>query len=386
LEQKRDQKNNLNSFESRFLSQDEKINWIRLSRAESIGPITFFELIQRYENAGQALDALPDLMAKGPSKRKLNIPSVQDAQQELEAHHKIKADLVAFIEPDYPEMLRHIADPPPLISVLGNRNAFHKPTLAIVGARNASLNGSRFANKLATELGGYGYHIASGLARGIDTSAHQGALSSGTIAVLAGGIDHIYPLENRELYHKIAEQGLIVAESSLGTIPQASFFPRRNRIIAGLSLGVIIVEAAKQSGSLVTARFALEQGREVLAVPGSPLDPRSYGTNMLIRQGATLIQNSDDVISAVENLSKIKFNLRHQQKKRTFQEGSDLNRESDEKIQQLVLDLLSISPIGVDEIIRECHFSTAEITLALLELEFRGRIQRHPGNQISLKG
>lgn len=386
MEQERNQKVNLDSFRSTVLSSEEKINWIRLSRAEPVGPITFFELIQRYGGAGKALEVLPEITLKGSHKKKLKIPSIEEAQQELEKHYKLKADLVAFSEPDYPEILRHIPDPPPLISLFGDRNVLQKQALAIVGARNASLNGRHFAEKLATELGACGYQIASGLARGIDTAAHQGALISGTIAVLAGGIDHIYPTENRGLYYKIAEQGLIVAESPFGTIPQASFFPRRNRIIAGLSLGVIIIEAAKQSGSLVTARFALEQGREVFAVPGSPMDPRSYGANMLIRQGATLIQNADDVLSVVENLSKIKPGLKQQQKTQDFQGNSCSNRENDEKIQQFLLDLLSITPIGVDEIIRECHFSTAEVMLALLELELAGRIQRHPGSQISLKG
>jgi len=386
LEQERNKKVNLDSFGSTVLSLEEKINWIRLSRAEPVGPITFFELIQRYGGAGKALEVLPEITLKGSHKKKLKIPSIEEAHQELEKHYKLKADLVAFSEPDYPEILRHIPDPPPLISLFGDRNVLQKQALAIVGARNASLNGRHFAEKLATELGACGYQIASGLARGIDTAAHQGALISGTIAVLAGGIDHIYPAENTGLYYKIAEQGLIVAESPFGTIPQASFFPRRNRIIAGLSLGVIIIEAAKQSGSLVTARFALEQGREVFAVPGSPLDPRSYGANMLIRQGATLIQNADDVLSVVESMSEIKPNLKQQQKTQNFQGNLCSSKENDEKIQQFVLDLLSITPIGVDEIIRECHFSTAEVILVLLELELAGRIQRHPGYQISLKG
>lgn len=385
MEKEKNQKNNFGSLEPAVLSFDEKIEWIRLSRTEPIGPITFFQLIQRYGNAKKALEILPEIASKGFFKKKLKIFTVAEAHHELEAHHKIKAELVAFSEPDYPEILRHIPDPPPLISLLGNRSILEKQALAIVGARNASLNGCHFAKKLATELGAYGYQIVSGLARGIDTAAHQGALNSGTVAVLAGGIDHIYPLENQTLYHKIVEQGLIIAETPLGTAPQASFFPRRNRIISGLSLGVIIIEAAKQSGSLVTSRFALEQGREVFAVPGSPLDPRSYGANMLIRQGATLIQNVDDVISVVENLSKMTPHLNLLRKKSKTQEKSFLDEKKGTKIQQDLLDLLSISPIGVDEIIRECHFSTAEVMLALLELELEGRIDRHPGSQISLK-
>lgn len=386
MEKEKNQKINLDSLETTILSLDEKIEWIRLSRTEPIGPITFFQLIQRYGNAKNALEMLPEISLKSSQKRKLKVYTDTEAHQELEAHRKIKAELVAFPEPDYPEILRHIPDPPPLISLLGNRSILKKQALAIVGARNASLNGCHFAKKLAIELGAYGYQIVSGLARGIDTATHQGALNSGTIAALAGGIDHIYPLENQDLYYKIAEQGLLITESPFGTTPQASFFPRRNRIIAGLSLGVIIIEAAKQSGSLVTSRFALEQGREVFAVPGSPLDPRSYGANMLIRQGATLIQNADDVIFVVENLSKIKPDLKQLKKNHNSHENSFLNKENDTKIQQCILDLLSISPIGVDEIIRECHFSTAEVMLALLELELAGRIQRHPGSQISLKG
>ncbi len=373
-------------FKIKVLSPEEKINWLRLARTELIGPKTFSEILQKYDNITQALEALPELVSKKHPKKSLKIPSVQDIHQELEQHHKLKADLIAFVEPEYPEILRHIADPPPIISVLGKRHLLQKPILAIVGARNASLNGKIFAEKIAKELGDYGYQIVSGLARGIDTSAHIGSLSSGTIAVLAGGIDHIYPYENKDLYYKVAEQGLIIAESPFGTIPQASFFPRRNRIISGLSLGVIVIEAAKQSGSLVTARFALEQGREVFAVPGSPMDPRSYGTNKLIREGATLIQNSDDVLSVVENIFKIQPPFQDRQKSKHSQETPLLNGKNDDRIEEILLNLLSSSPIGVDEIIRECHFSTSEIMLALLELELVGRIQRHPGGQISLKG
>ena len=373
-------------FQFTVLSPQEKIDWLRLARTELIGPKTFFETLKKYYNPTQALEALPDLLSKKYPKKNLKIPSIQDIQQELEQHDKLKADLIAFVEPEYPEILRHIADPPPVISVLGNRHLLQKHALAIVGARNASLNGKKFAEKLARELGDYGYQIISGLARGIDTSVHVGSLSSGTIAVLAGGIDHIYPYENTDLYYKIAEQGLIIAESPFGTIPQASFFPRRNRIISGLSLGVIIIEAAKQSGSLVTARFALEQGREVFAVPGSPMDPRSYGTNKLIREGATLIQNSDDVLSSVESFIKIQPPLQGQKENPYSQEISLLNNKNDEQTHHILLNLLSSSPIGVDQIIRECHFSMSEVMLALLELELAGRIQRYPGGQVSLKG
>ena len=255
--------------------------------------------------------------------------------------------------------------------------------VAIVGARNASANGRRLARELAAGLGAADFVVVSGLARGIDAAAHAGALESGTIAVLAGGIDVVYPQENQELYDSIARQGLLVSEIALGTQPQASHFPRRNRLISGLSLGAVVVEAAPRSGSLITARQAADQGREVFAVPGSPLDPRARGCNGLIRQGATLVESADDVIESLAGMLKPPM---AEPPERDFGPGKPPEPpESDLAACRAIMDdLLSPTPVPVDELIRECQFSPAVVQTVLLELELAGRIERHPGNRVAL--
>ena len=253
--------------------------------------------------------------------------------------------------------------------------------VAIVGARNASANGRHFAGMLAQEIGNGGYTIASGLARGIDAAAHQAALPTGTVAVVAGGIHVIYPPENESLYRAIAERGAVVAEMPLGTVPQARHFPRRNRLISGLSLGVVVVEAALRSGSLITARFALEQGREVFAVPGSPLDPRSAGANGLIREGATLIENGGDVVAALRASKPLSSG---DELRFAPASGPDLAEREVAAARPVLLDLLSLEPVAVDELLRACPFSPAAVQTVLLELELAGRWARHPGNRVSL--
>ena len=281
------------------LTDTERLDWLRLSRSENVGPISFRHLIARFGGAGAALAALPDLARRGGRAGALKICPKAEAEREIAALGKIGGRLIASAEPDYPLALAAIDDAPPLITVLGDAASLHRQAVAIVGARNASANGRRLAEDIARELGGAGYVVVSGMARGIDSAAHRGSLESGTAAVVAGGADVVYPPENDQLHRAIAERGAIVAEMPLGTEPQARHFPRRNRLISGLSLGVLVAEAALKSGSLITARLALEQGREVFAVPGSPLDPRCRGSNNLIRQGATLAESAADILTAL---------------------------------------------------------------------------------------
>ncbi|MBK3735627.1 DNA-protecting protein DprA, partial [Azospirillum brasilense] len=263
----------------RPLSAAERFDWLRLIRSENVGPITFHRLLERFGGAGAALEALPDLAKRGGRTKPLRIAPKADIDRELAANDRIGARLLFSCEPDYPEPLAALDDAPPVVSVLGHPHLLRRRAVALVGARNASMNGKKFAERLARDLGEAGLLVVSGMARGIDTAAHAGALGSGTAAVVAGGADVVYPPENQALYRDIVQQGVVIAESPVGTTPQARHFPRRNRLISGLSLGVLVVEAALRSGSLITARMALEQGREVMAVPGSPLDPRCQGTN-----------------------------------------------------------------------------------------------------------
>ena len=282
------------------LSAAEKLDWLRLIRSENVGPITFYRLLERFGSAAAALQALPALARSGGRHRAIKVCPRAAAEREIEALQKTGACLVALGEATYPPALAHIEDAPPLIAVLGHGHLLaEKPAVAVVGARIASLNGQRFARRLAAGLGKGDLVVVSGLARGIDASAHAGALETGTAAVLAGGVDVAYPRENARLYEEIAARGALISEAAPGTVPQARHFPRRNRLISGMSRGVVVVEASPRSGSLITARMALEQGREVFAVPGSPLDPRARGTNGLIRQGAILTESAEDVLSAL---------------------------------------------------------------------------------------
>ncbi|MGH7092903.1 MAG: DNA-processing protein DprA, partial [Stellaceae bacterium] len=270
---------------------------MRLVRTETVGPVTFYALLRRFGSAGEALAQLPHLPRGGNGGRPVSALPRAEAERELAALDRLGARLVCWGEPDYPALLAEIDDAPPVLSVLGDPELLRRPMVAIVGARNASANGRRIAHDLAAGLGTAGIVVISGMARGIDAAGHAGALDTGSVAVVAGGVDVVYPEENRGLYRALAERGAIVAELPPGTEPQARHFPRRNRIISGMALGIAVVEAAARSGSLITARFALEQGREVFAVPGSPLDPRCRGTNDLLRSGATLTENAGDIVT-----------------------------------------------------------------------------------------
>jgi DNA processing protein len=367
----------------RALTDAERLDWLRLIRTENVGPITFNRLIERYDTATAALKALPELAQRGGRTAPLRIVSKAEAEREVTAVTRFGARLIAACEPDYPEALAVIDDAPPVITVRGHAHLLRKRAVAIVGARNASINGKRFAEQVARELGTAGLLVVSGLARGIDASAHAGALGTGTAAVVAGGIDVVYPEENRDLHDQIAEAGVIVAECPFGTKPQARHFPRRNRIISGLSLGVLVIEAAPKSGSLITARMALDQGRDVFAVPGSPLDPRCQGTNNLIRQGATLTESAEDVIRALEGI--LRPPMREPQRDLFDSFRPAMPSEKDlERARALVLESLNPSPVPVDELVRGCQLSASVVQSVLLELDLAGRIQRHPGHQVSL--
>ena len=301
------------------------------------------------------------------------------AERELTALAQIGARLVAWGEPDYPAGLAAVDDAPPLLSLKGDGAILQRPTIAVVGARNASANGRRFARDISLQLGGRGLVVASGLARGIDSAAHQGALPTGTVAVLAGGIDSVYPEENRELQAAIAERGALIAEMPVGTEPQARHFPRRNRIISGVSRGVLVVEAALRSGSLITARFALEQGREVFAVPGSPLDPRCRGCNDLIRRGATLTESAEDILAQLAG----QFAAPAPPRPAIAEPTPVLSGEMTAAMGH-VLERLSPTPVPIDELIRQCQMPPAIVTSVLLELELAGRLERQAGQRVAL--
>jgi DNA processing protein len=365
------------------LTDAERLDWLRLCRSENVGPITFRQLIQRFGSAGAALAALPDLARRGGRKGTLKIHGKDAAEKEIAALAEIGGRLIALHEPDYPRPLAAIDDAPPLIGVHGEAALLHRQAVAIVGARNASANGRRLAEDIARDVGAAGFLVVSGLARGIDSAAHRGALPSGTAAVVAGGLDVVYPPENGELHRAIAERGAIVAEMPVGTVPQARHFPRRNRLISGLSLGVVVAEAALQSGSLITARFALEQGREVFAVPGSPLDPRCRGSNNLIREGATLVESANDILAALADMTRA--GKGQTLTSEISEQPIDTKQFSDTGATRAELEtLLGPDPVAVDELVRQCQMSAPSVRAALLELELAGRLERHPGNRVSL--
>jgi DNA processing protein len=369
----------------------EKLAWLRLSRTENIGPITFYKLLERYGSAENALKALPDLAKRGGKAEKFKAYAVAPAEKEIESLQKLGAHLITRDEPEYPPLLAQMEDAPPLIAVLGNPHLLAKHALGVVGARNASLSGRKIAEDYSRKVGIAGYVIVSGLARGIDTSAHVAALATGTVAVVAGGIDIVYPPENKKLYQQIAEQGAVVAESPLGMEPIARHFPKRNRIISGLSLGVLVVEAAMKSGSLITARMAGEQNREVFAVPGSPLDPRCEGTNKLLQDGAHMAINAESIIRELNGLRARGFSDRgfHDRSAPPWRAAPDLfsvlpEREPDEALRLKVLEILSHTPLQMDEVIRASLAPAGDVLTVILELELAGRIERHAGNRVSL--
>jgi DNA processing protein len=362
------------------LTDEQRIDWLRLIRADNVGPITFRSLINRYGGAAAALKALPDLAKRGGSAGNSRIPSREDAERELRAARTLGIRLVALGEASYPYRLQMIDDAPPLVAIRGNAAVFERPPVAIVGSRNASAAGIKFAEQIARDLGAAGFVTVSGLARGIDAGAHRASLNTGTVAVLAGGHDRIYPAEHAPLLEAILPQGAAISEMPLGWEPRARDFPRRNRLISGIAAGVVIVEAARRSGSLITARLAAEQGREVFAVPGSPLDPRAEGTNGLLKQGATLVVEASDVIAVLQPI------LGHGSDARET-DADDLlppDREPNAIERARIFELLGATPVAIDDLVRLANTSAALTRTVLLELELAGRIERHRGGLVSL--
>ncbi len=362
------------------LTDSERLDRLRLIRSDNVGPRTFRSLRQHFGSTRAALERLPDLARRGGAGKTARICSREDAEREMEAARDLGVRFVASGEPEYPVRLQSIDDAPPLLAVRGNNAVLASPMVAIVGARNASAVGVKFAERLARELGDAGFVISSGLARGIDAAAHRASLATGTVAVLAGGQDKIYPPEHAGLLESILANGAAISEMPLGWEPRARDFPRRNRLISGLALGVVIVEAAKRSGSLITARMALEQGREVFAVPGSPLDPRSEGTNGLLKQGATLVTETADIIPVLQPIMGRPSDLSLREPEAPPPGQSE--PESSERAR--IVSLLGPTPVAIDDLIRLSGCSPAAVRIVLLELELAGRLARHGGAMVSL--
>lgn len=356
-----------------ILTDQERLCRLRLIRSENIGPINFDQLLAKFGSAAAALEALPELTRKRPIK----ICSIQDAQVELDRAQAVSARFVVKSEPDYPPLLRHSDGAPPLLCIKGKATLLTQDAVAIVGSRNASANGKRLARSFAADLAAAGLTIVSGLARGIDTAAHEASLARGTVAVLGNGVDIVYPPENAGLQKAIGEDGLLISEMPPGSTPRETSFPRRNRIISGMSRAVIIVEAALRSGSLITARFANEQGREVFAVPGSPLDPRAEGTNRLISEGAHLLSKSQEVLDAL-------LAMRPRPAPEASPAGPVPEMEIDGSARAAVLPLLSPAPTEIDDLIRESGVPAQLVLGLLLELELAGKLTRHGRQLVSL--
>jgi DNA processing protein len=353
------------------VSDAERLAWLRLARTETVGPVAFAHLIARYGDAAGAVAALPELARRAGRATPLRIASPAEIEAELAAGEALGAQLICRCDDGFPAALKAIDPPPPVLWTLGEASLLNRRSVAVVGARVASAAGCRFARGLAADLGHAGLTVTSGLARGVDAAAHEGALPTGTVAVLGGGVGDVYPPENASLYARIAERGCIVSESEPARRAQAKDFPRRNRLISGLSLAVVVVEAELKSGSLITARLAAEQGREVLAVPGSPLDPRARGCNDLIRQGAAVCEGAEDVLRAIES-------LRGFSSPPTPPYGAGPDGASADVIER-VFDLLSPSPVHVDELARQVGAPAGEVFAALVELSLAGRAELSPG-------
>ncbi len=397
------------------LSDRQRLDWLRLIRSESIGPRSFRSLMNRFGGAAAALDALPGLARQ--AERDIRICPAGEAEREFEGLARLGGRFIALGETEYPVPLQAIDSAPPLLAVLGRAEVLQRPGVALVGSRNASAAGMKFTARLARELGEADFIVVSGLARGIDTAAHEASLETGTVAVLAGGLDEIYPPQNIPLARRILERGALVSEMPLGWVARARDFPRRNRLVSGLSLGTVVVEAARRSGSLITARFANEQGRLVFAVPGSPLDPRAEGGNHLIREGATLCAEAAHVIEALQPLRQRELALspaprlmreapgepapeamwdeldlpeiepapgyaRHEDGFE-LQPPSSLPTTAPADSGRRVLDLLGPTPIALDDLVRASGLPAGEVGHVLVELELTGAIRRHPGGTLS---
>ncbi len=357
---------------------NDDIDRLRLIRTEGVGPITYRRLMERHGSAAAVLDALPGLT-------KASIPEAGDAEREIERTVRLGGRLVFFGDAGYPPLLAMLDDAPPCLAVAGDVGLLAMPSVAVVGGRNASANGQRMAESLAAALAPT-LAIVSGLARGIDAAAHKGAMTTGrTIAAIAGGLDVVYPPGHEDLQRRIAETGAVVTEAAPGTMPQARHFPRRNRIVAGLSLGVVVVEASLKSGSLITAGIAQDAGREIFAVPGSPLDPRSRGANDLLRQGAVVTESAADVLAnlPLQPRSSGPVRLPFALPSRPIA-ALPPSRSDDDSAAVALLTLLGSAPTAVDDLLRRCQFSASAVMAALLELELEGRVETLPGNRFAL--
>jgi len=364
---------------TRTLSELERVRWLQLSRTPNVGPVTFAQLLVRFGTVEVALCEVPRLARRGggiPPK----VPDEAVIRCELDALTAKGGRMIASCEPAFPRGLAALDASPPLIFALGHIHLLAREMIAIVGARNASALGRKLAQTLARELSEAGLIVVSGMARGIDTAAHEGALKNGTIAVVAGGVDIIYPPENKPLYAALLEEGAVVSEMPLGEAPQARHFPRRNRIVSGMARGVVVVEAAEGSGSLITARMALEQNREVFAVPGSPLDPRAKGTNRLLRDGAVLTESAEDVLTVLRPILGAEFGDPGRDGPVTLPVIPEIEID---RIRASVEEALGPAPLAVDELIRVCDAPAQAILAVLLELELAGKLTRHPGNAVS---
>lgn len=370
------------------LDDTQRLACLRLIRSEQVGPVTFRELINQFGGAEVALGVLPELARRGGVRRAIRVCPREVAEAELAAAAKAGATPLFTIEPGYPAALAHVDAPPPMLYVKGRAELLARPAVGIVGSRNASAAGQRFARQIAAALGAEGLAIVSGLARGIDAAAHEASLATGTVAVVAGGIDIVYPPEHDSLQARIGTEGCLVTEQPPGFVPRAQDFPRRNRIISGTSLGVLIVEAARRSGSLITARTAGEQGREVMAVPGHPLDPRAEGTNQLLRDGATLVTRASDVIEALASVLKARAidgqaELRDGPAPISSSVPTSIAIGDDARA--AVLAALGPAPVSVDEVSRVAHLDVRSVRIALLELALAGRIEQHGSQLVSLR-
>jgi DNA processing protein len=362
------------------LTDDERLDWLRLIRSDNVGPRTFAWLLRQYGDARSAIEALPGLAQRGGASRAIRVYPRLNAEREMETARKLGAEFIGVDEPAYPPRLAAIDDAPPLLAVRGNITALARPMIAMVGSRNASAAGLKFAERLARELADAGFVIASGLARGIDAAAHRASIATGTAAVLAGGQDRVYPEQHIDLLEAILPEGAAISEMPFGWEPRAQDFPRRNRLISGLSVGVVIVEAAKRSGSLITARLALEQGREVFAVPGSPIDPRAEGTNGLLKQGATLVTEAADVLAVVEPI----LGRAQMSSAREPEREPPAPLDPDDRTRAQIAALLGPTPVGLDDLVRLSGLGPAAVRTVLLELELAGRIERHSGGLFAL--
>ncbi|MEM6902695.1 MAG: DNA-processing protein DprA [Pseudomonadota bacterium] len=382
------------------IGDEERLAWLTLARTDGLNAGLLDELLEHFGDARSVVGALPELPSRG--RKRPQLPDRRDVEREAATIAKAGAKLLARGEAAYPPLLRQIGDAPAVLTVLGDQGQLLRPCVAIVGSRNASVHGQRFAADIAAGLGEAGLTVVSGMARGIDGKAHEASLTTGTVAVLAGGTDVIYPQQHRDLYRRITETGAVISERPWGAEPLAKMFPRRNRIIAGLSLGVVVIEAAKRSGTLITATRAVEQNREVFAVPGFPADPRSAGTNHLIKQGAVLTETVDDVLEVLQpilNAPPVGFAEAVSNRTSTIDKAQisalqDTADRAEDAIDTVadsapedttakLLEALTDTPTAVDDLIRVCNLSAQVVTVALVELELAGRITRYPGNRVS---